>query len=108
MGDHRRRRHARVAHHPAGLCLHRLVVCPGHYAESVAVERAVRLEAFAGPSRTYLRGVLVTGSGARVAGLRLQALAVRAGLEVELLGNVVMDNSVYLPLVLKLRERDPS
>jgi hypothetical protein len=72
------------------------------------VDRAVRLEAFAGPSRTYLRGALVIGSGARVAGLRLQALAVRAGLEVELLGNVVMDNSVYLPLVLKLRERDCS
>ena len=80
----------------------RLVVCPGHYAESVSVERAVRLETFAGPSRTYLRGVLVTGSGARVAGFRLQALAVQPALEVELLGNVVMGNTVYLPVVLRL------
>jgi photosystem II stability/assembly factor-like uncharacterized protein len=79
----------------------RLIVCPGHYAESVSVDRAVRLESFAGPSRTYLRSVVVSGDGARVSGFRLHELAVQAGVNAELLGNVIMGNSVYLPLVLK-------
>jgi hypothetical protein len=79
----------------------RLVVCPGHYAENVAVDRAVRLESLAGPSRTYLRSAAVSGDGARVAGFRLHELTVQPGAEVELLGNVVAGNSVYLPLVLK-------
>jgi hypothetical protein len=79
----------------------RIVVCPGHYAESVTVERAVRLESFAGPSRTYLHSTFVGGDGARVAGFRLHELTVEAGVEVELLGNVILGNSIYLPLVLK-------
>jgi photosystem II stability/assembly factor-like uncharacterized protein len=80
----------------------RVVVCPGHYAESVWVDRAVRLESFAGPSQTYLYGALVSGDGARVAGFRLHELTVQAGVEAELLGNVVVGNSLYLPVVLKV------
>jgi pectin methylesterase-like acyl-CoA thioesterase len=34
-----------------------LVVCPGSYTESVTVDRAVRLDSFAGPSRTSNCGV---------------------------------------------------
>jgi photosystem II stability/assembly factor-like uncharacterized protein len=79
----------------------RLVVCPGHYAESVSVDRAVWLESLAGPSRTYLHSAVVGGDGARVAGFRLHELTVQAGARVELLGNVVLGNSIYLPLVLK-------
>jgi len=81
----------------------RLVVCPGHYAESVSVDRAVRLESFAGPSLTYLHSAVVSGDGARVAGFRLHELTVQAGAEVELLGNVIVGNGVYLPLVLKVQ-----
>jgi hypothetical protein len=80
----------------------RLVVCPGTYEESVAVDRAVRLESFAGPSQTFLRSAFVSSDGARVAGFRLRELAVQPGIEAELLGNVVMSNSLYLPLLLKL------
>jgi hypothetical protein len=36
-----------------------------------------------------------------VAGFRLHELTVEAGVEVELLGNVILGNSIYLPLVLK-------
>jgi photosystem II stability/assembly factor-like uncharacterized protein len=79
----------------------RLVVCPGAYDQDVTLDRAVRLESFAGPSRTFLRAVLVSGDGARLAGFRLRALAVQAGAEAELLGNVVLDHGVYLPLLLR-------
>jgi photosystem II stability/assembly factor-like uncharacterized protein len=68
----------------------RIVVCPGAYAETVVVDRALRLEAFAGPSRTYLRSVTVTGSNARVAGFLLSALKVQGATGVELLGNVIL------------------
>ena len=78
-----------------------LVVCPGSYAECVSVDQAVRLESFAGPPRTYLRSVTVTGDGARVAGFRLHALCVDGAVNVELWGNVVLGNEVYLPIVLK-------
>jgi len=43
----------------------------------------------------------VSADGARVAGFRLHALTVQAGVQAELLGNVVMGNAVYLPIVLK-------
>jgi hypothetical protein len=81
----------------------RIVACPGHYAESVSVDRAVRLESFAGPSRTYLYGASVNGDGARVAGFLLHELAVQEGVNAELLGNVIMGNSVYLPLVFRVQ-----
>jgi photosystem II stability/assembly factor-like uncharacterized protein len=79
----------------------RVVVCPGSYAESVAVERAVRLESFAGPSLTYLHSALIGCDGARLTGFRLHGLAVQPGTEVELLGNVLMADSLYLPLVVR-------
>ncbi len=79
-----------------------IMICPGRYDESVTVDRAVRLESLAGPSQTYLTSVVVAGDGARVAGFRLHALTVEAGVEAVLLGNVVMENSIYLPLVLKV------
>ena len=79
----------------------RLVVCPGNYPERVTVRQAVRLESFAGPSRTSLRGVTVTGDRARVAGLRLRALTVQGATGVELLGNVVMGSELDLPIVLR-------
>jgi photosystem II stability/assembly factor-like uncharacterized protein len=81
----------------------RLVVCPGHYAESALVGQAVRLEAFAGPSQTHLRSVIVSADGVRVAGFRLHELTVQPGAQVELLGNVILGNSVYLPLVHKVK-----
>jgi len=81
----------------------RLVVCPGHYAESIWVDQSVRLESLAGPSRTHVHSIIVSGDGARVAGFRLQELTVQAGVEAELLGNVIMSNGVYLPLVLKVQ-----
>ena len=81
----------------------RVVVCPGQYAEDVSIDRAVRLESFAGPSLTYLRSVVVNGDGACVAGFRLRELTVQAGVEAELLGNVIIGNNVYLPIVLKER-----
>jgi photosystem II stability/assembly factor-like uncharacterized protein len=79
----------------------KVVVCPGGYAESVLVDRPVRLESFAGPSRTHLRSAVVSADGARVAGFRLAELTVEPGVDAELLGNVILGNSVYLPLVLK-------
>ena len=81
----------------------RLIVCPGHYLETALVDRAVRLESFAGPSRTYLYSALVNGDGARVAGFQLHELTVQAGVEAELLGNVIIGNNIYLPLVLQER-----
>jgi len=84
-----------------------LIVCPGSYAESVTVHQAVRLESFAGPSRTYLHDATVTGDNARVAGFRLHALDVEAATGVELLGNVVLgseigpNREIYLPVVLR-------
>jgi hypothetical protein len=81
----------------------RLIVCPGQYLETVLVDRAVRLESFAGPSQTYLYGALVSGDGARVAGFWLHELTVQAGVGAELLGNVIVGNSLYLPLVLKMQ-----
>jgi hypothetical protein len=78
-----------------------LIVCPGGYAEDVTVDQAVRLDAFAGPSRTYLRGVTVTGDSARVSGFRLRALTVEGTVGVELSGNVILDDEVYLPIVLR-------
>ena len=78
-----------------------LVVCSGSYAEEVTVDRAVRLDSFAGPSRTYLRSVVVTGDNARVAGFRLRALTVEGAVGVELWGNVILGNEVYLPVVLR-------
>jgi hypothetical protein len=78
-----------------------LVVCPGGYAEEVTVHQAVRLDAFAGPSRTYLRSVTVTADSARVAGFRLRALTVEGAADVELWGNVILDDEVYLPIVLR-------
>jgi len=79
-----------------------ILVCPGRYAESVTVAQAVRLEALAGPSQTYLRSVTVTGDNARVAGFRLHSLDVEGATGAELLGNVVLDHEVYLPVVLKV------
>jgi photosystem II stability/assembly factor-like uncharacterized protein len=78
-----------------------LVVCPGSYVEDVTVHQAVRLNSFAGPSRTYLRSATVTGDNARVAGFRLHVLCVDGAVDVELWGNVVLGNEVYLPIVLK-------
>jgi photosystem II stability/assembly factor-like uncharacterized protein len=78
-----------------------LVVCPGWYDESVTVDRAVRLDSFAGPSRTYLRSATVTADNARVSGFRLCVLAVEGAVDVELWGNVILGNQVYLPVVLK-------
>jgi hypothetical protein len=78
-----------------------LVVCPGWYGESVTVDRAVRLDSFAGPSHTYLRSATVTADNARVSGFRLRALAVEGAVDVELWGNVILGNQVYLPVVLK-------
>jgi photosystem II stability/assembly factor-like uncharacterized protein len=78
-----------------------LVVCPGTYAEDVVVDRALRLDSFAGPARTYLHGVVVTGDGARVAGFRLDHLEVEGAVGVELWGNVIFGHELYLPLILK-------
>ena len=78
-----------------------LVVCPGVYGEEVVVDRALRLDSFAGPAQTTLRGVLVTGDGARVSGFRLDYLEVDKEVEAELWGNVFGDSEIYLPLVLK-------
>lgn len=77
-----------------------IIVCPGWYAESVTVTEAVRLEAFAGPSRTGLDAVSMASDGARLAGFRLRVLDISAD-NVLLLGNVVYGYSVFLPLVLK-------
>jgi hypothetical protein len=73
-----------------------LVVCPGYYPESVTVDRAVHLVSFAGPSRTYLRAITVTGDGARIAGFRLHALNVEDASGVEILGNVILLTFVFL------------
>jgi hypothetical protein len=78
-----------------------ILVCPGRYTESVTVTQAVRLESSAGPARTYLHSITVTGDDARVAGFRLRGLEVAGATGVELLGNVVLDHEVYLPVVLK-------
>jgi len=77
----------------------KVVVCPGYYSEEVVLDRAVRLEAFAGPGRTYLYSVTVTGDNVRVAGFRLRALDVDGATGVELLGNIVIGNEIYLPIV---------
>jgi len=81
----------------------RLIVCPGSYIEDATVDQAVRLDAFAGPSRTYLRSATVTADSARVSGFRLRALEVEGATGVELWGNVVLDNEIYLPVVLRNR-----
>jgi hypothetical protein len=78
-----------------------LVVCPGRYKEEVLVDRAVRLESWAGPGATYLGGVQVSAGGARVAGFLLRSLEMEGGVEVQLLGNYLLDHVIYLPLVLK-------
>jgi len=78
-----------------------IIVCPGSYAESVTVSRALQLEAFAGPARTYLRGVTITGSNARVAGFRLNKLEVKGASGVKLLGNVLLGRAAHLPLLLR-------
>jgi hypothetical protein len=80
-----------------------VVVCPGHYTENVALNRAVQLEAFAGPSRTYLRSVAVNIDGARLAGFSLQQLVVQPDVEAELLGNIVLGDRLFLPLVLQVK-----
>ncbi|MBE9508951.1 MAG: hypothetical protein IMY86_12995 [Chloroflexi bacterium] len=79
-----------------------LIVCPGNYVESVTIHQTVRLESFAGPSRTYLYSVTVAGDNVRVAGFRLRALDVEGATGVELLGNVVVRSEIYLPIVLRL------
>ncbi len=84
-----------------------VIVCPGSYPESVAVGQSLRLEAFAGPSRTYLRHVTVSGDGARVAGFRLRGLTIDAA-GVRLLGNIIVSAEIYLPIVLRLEWRDES
>ena len=89
---------ALAAAHPGNA----LLVCPGRYTESVTVTQAVRLEAFAGPSQTYLRNVTVTGDNARIAGFRLHSLNVEGAAGVELLGNFVFAHEVYLPVVLRV------
>jgi hypothetical protein len=43
----------------------------------------------------------VTGDNARVAGFRLRALTVEGAVGVELWGNVILGNEVYLPVVLR-------
>jgi hypothetical protein len=80
----------------------RVTVCPGHYVENVTVDQALRLESFAGPARTSLDSVTITGDNARVAGFRLCDLEVKDATGVELLGNVVLGHEVYLPVVLKV------
>jgi photosystem II stability/assembly factor-like uncharacterized protein len=78
-----------------------LVVCPGAYPEELVVDRALRLDSFAGPAQTYLYGVVVTGDNARVSGFRLHHLVVEGAVGVQLLGNVVAGHQIYLPLLLK-------
>jgi photosystem II stability/assembly factor-like uncharacterized protein len=69
----------------------RIVVCPGSYDERVTVDEQIRLESFAGPSRTYLDSVTVTADKARVAGFLLRALTAPDKPDVVLLGNVLTD-----------------
>jgi nitrous oxidase accessory protein NosD len=78
-----------------------LVVCPGVYDEEVVVDKALRLDSFAGPAQTTLHGLVVTADGARVSGFRLRSLEVDGAAGVELWGNVVIEDEIYLPLVLK-------
>jgi nitrous oxidase accessory protein NosD len=78
-----------------------VVVCPGWYREEVIVDRAVRLESWAGAATTYLKGAHVTADGARVAGLRLRSLEVEALVDAQLLGNYLISTEIYLPLVLR-------
>jgi hypothetical protein len=78
-----------------------LVVCPGTYHEDVVVDRALRLDSFAGPAQTYLHGVVITGDHARVSGFRLQHLEIDGAAAVELWGNVIVSDEIYLPLVLR-------
>jgi photosystem II stability/assembly factor-like uncharacterized protein len=78
-----------------------VIVCPGWYDEEVVIDRAVRLESWAGPAATYLRSVLVTADGTRVAGFLLRSLAVEGPAEAQLLGNYLLGSEIYLPLVLK-------
>jgi photosystem II stability/assembly factor-like uncharacterized protein len=78
-----------------------IIVCPGQYDESVSVDGAVQLESLAGPSSTYLHSVVVRADGARVAGFRLHSLTVESGVQAELLGNVLVGNRIYLPLVFR-------
>ena len=67
------------------------------------MDRALLLESIAGPSRTTLHSAVVSADGARVAGFRLSALTVQAGVEADLLGNVILGNFIYLPLVLRMQ-----
>jgi nitrous oxidase accessory protein NosD len=78
-----------------------LLVCPGNYPEDVTIQHPVRLESLAGPARTTLHRVTVTGDNARLAGFRLRALNIEGATEVELLGNVVIGSEIYLPVVLR-------
>jgi hypothetical protein len=78
-----------------------IVVCPGWYHEEVIADRAVRLESWAGPAATYLRGVLVTADGTRVAGFRLRSLEAEGVADAQLLGNYLISSEIYLPLVLR-------
>jgi len=80
----------------------RVIVCCGRYDESVLLDRALWLASFAGPSSTTLRSVVIGADGARLAGFRLRSRTVQAGVEADLLGNVVMgDRVLYLPVALK-------
>jgi hypothetical protein len=65
------------------------------------MDRAARLESFAGPAVTFLRSAHVTADGTRVAGFRLRSLEVAGGVESQLLGNYLVGAEIYLPLVLK-------
>jgi photosystem II stability/assembly factor-like uncharacterized protein len=78
-----------------------VVVCPEWYDEEVIIDRAVRLESFAGPATTYLRSVHVLADGTRVAGFRLHNLEVADMVEAQLLGNYLISTEIYLPLVLR-------
>ena len=81
----------------------RVVVCPGQYPEHITLNRAVWMESFAGPSKTYLHSVIVNADGTRLAGFRLDELAVKPGIKAELLGNIVLGNNLHLPLVMRVR-----
>jgi photosystem II stability/assembly factor-like uncharacterized protein len=78
-----------------------VVVCPGWYDEEIIVDRAVRLESFAGPAATFLRSAHVAADDTRVAGFRLLSLEVEDGVEAQLLGNYLVSAEIYLPLVFR-------
>jgi hypothetical protein len=78
-----------------------VIVCPGRHHEEVNLDRAVRLESWAGPAQTYLRGAHVTANGVRFAGFWLSSLEVEATVDAQLLGLYVLGADVYLPLVVR-------